>query len=84
LPELGERGRPTAIVLGSEAAGLSSTEAALLDERVTIPMASGVDSLSVNAAAAVLLYELGRALHFPGKERRSLREVGRGSSTLRG
>jgi len=84
LPELGERGRPTAIVLGSEATGLSSTEAALLDERVTIPMASGVDSLSVNAAAAVLLYELGRALHFPGKERRSLREDGRGSSTLRG
>ena len=29
-----------------------------LDHRVTIPMATEVDSLSVNAAAAILLYEL--------------------------
>jgi len=59
LPRLGSREVPTVIVLGSEAFGLSQEESELLDERVTIPMAEGVDSFSVNAAAAVLLYELG-------------------------
>jgi tRNA G18 (ribose-2'-O)-methylase SpoU len=34
-----------------------------MDAQVTIPMPSGVDSFSVNAAAAVLLYEAGRRPH---------------------
>jgi TrmH family RNA methyltransferase len=58
LPRLEDRAAPTAIFLGSEAFGLSPEQSDLLDERVTIPMAAGVDSFSVNAAAAVLLYEL--------------------------
>jgi tRNA G18 (ribose-2'-O)-methylase SpoU len=31
-----------------------------VDARVTVPMAAGVDSFSVNAAAAVILYEIRR------------------------
>ena len=58
LPDLEHRDRPLAIVLGSEAFGLDEAERRLLDELVTIPMAEDVDSFSVNAAAAVLLYEL--------------------------
>lgn len=50
-------GRPLAFFLGSEAFGLPDGLTALLHEKVSIPMASGVDSFSVNAAAAVLLYE---------------------------
>ena len=49
-----------ALVLGSEAFGLSEAELSRLDGAVTIPMAEDVDSLSVNAAAAVLLYAAGR------------------------
>ena len=52
---------PLALVLGSEAFGLSAADRAGLDGAVTLPMAAGVDSLSVNAAAAVLLWTLARA-----------------------
>jgi TrmH family RNA methyltransferase len=44
------------IVLGSEAHGLSRSNLAL----VTIPLARGVESLNVAAAAALLLFEVGR------------------------
>jgi len=47
-----------ALFLGSEAFGLPEEIVTSLDHRVTIPMATEVDSLSVNAAAAILLYEL--------------------------
>ncbi|MBL6633317.1 MAG: RNA methyltransferase [Thermoleophilia bacterium] len=42
-----------ALALGSEGEGLSGTVLDAADERVTIPMAPGVDSLNVAAAAAV-------------------------------
>ncbi len=48
---------PVAIFVGSEAFGLSPAALAAMDGRVTVPMSAGVDSLSVNAAAAVILYE---------------------------
>lgn len=51
---------PTAIVMGSEAFGLSPEVVAQLDATVTIPMPTTVDSYSVNAAAAILLYEAAR------------------------
>ena len=51
---------PTAIFMGSEAWGLGNELLAEMDFRVTIPMVSGVDSYSVNAAAAIMLYELQR------------------------
>jgi tRNA G18 (ribose-2'-O)-methylase SpoU len=48
------------IIFGSEGSGLSAEVLAACDEAVTIPMADGVDSLNVGAAAAVFLYEAAR------------------------
>jgi TrmH family RNA methyltransferase len=50
------RGR-IAIVVGSEGRGVSDDLVALADQRVTIPMAPGSESLNAAAAAAVLLFE---------------------------
>ena len=50
--------RATALVLGAEARGLRLPVA----RRVSIPIAQGVESLNVAAAAAVLLFELRRRL----------------------
>lgn len=52
-----DRGAPLAFAVGGEAHGLSSDARGACDGTVTIPMAAGVDSFSVSAAAAVLLYE---------------------------
>jgi tRNA G18 (ribose-2'-O)-methylase SpoU len=49
-----------ALLLGSEGPGLSPAALAHADVRVRIPMAGGVDSLNVAAAAAVTFWELGR------------------------
>ena len=49
-----------ALVLGSEGHGLSATWEAAADRRARIPMAAGVDSLNVAAAAAVACYVLSR------------------------
>jgi tRNA G18 (ribose-2'-O)-methylase SpoU len=46
------------LLLGHEGDGLRAELLALADEEVTIPMANGVDSLNVAAAAAVLLFAL--------------------------
>ena len=56
LPELDLDDGPLLMLLGSEAFGFSTTDRSALDGLVTIPMPKGVDSLSINAAAAVLLY----------------------------
>ena len=48
------------IVFGSEGNGISSAVLAACDEAVAIPMADGVDSLNIGAAAAVFLYEAAR------------------------
>jgi TrmH family RNA methyltransferase len=48
---------PTAIVLGSEARGLSETWRAPDVTAVCLPMRGAADSLNVSAAAAVLFYE---------------------------
>lgn len=48
----------TALVMGSEAFGLPEALAGRMRRRVTIPMPAGVDSYSINAAAAVLAYTL--------------------------
>lgn len=50
------RGR-VAIALGSEGSGLSGRLLTLVDQRITIPMATGSESLNVAAAAAVMLFE---------------------------
>lgn len=48
------------LVFGSEGNGLSPEVLAACDEAVAVPMANGVDSLNVSAAAAVFLYEAAR------------------------
>ena len=49
--------KPTVFLLGNEGAGLSSSIVKLADEVISIPMASGVESLNVGTAGALLLYE---------------------------
>ena len=56
LPAVDYRG-PTAIVLGSEAAGLSPIWAGDDIQAVRLPMRGVADSLNVSASAAVLFYE---------------------------
>ncbi len=48
-----------AILLGAEGSGLTNAALELADDRVRIPMAAGVDSLNVAAAAAVACYVVG-------------------------
>jgi len=48
------------LVFGSEGHGISQAVLEACDECVAIPMANGVDSLNVGAAAAVFLYEANR------------------------
>jgi TrmH family RNA methyltransferase len=52
--------RPIALWLGNEGAGLPAEVVQAADERVTIPMAPGVESLNVAVAAGVLLFEATR------------------------
>ncbi|GIV32746.1 MAG: rRNA methyltransferase [Chitinophagales bacterium] len=49
--------KPCAIVLGSEARGLSAAWLDNVHHKIVIPMKGIIDSLNVSAAAAVLLYE---------------------------
>jgi TrmH family RNA methyltransferase len=51
---------PVTFVLGSEREGLPEGVLAGCDERVTIPLAQGAESLNVAAAGAVALYERSR------------------------
>jgi TrmH family RNA methyltransferase len=55
---------PLALILGKEASGISKDTAAEADEFVYIPMAEGIESLNVSAAAAILLYEAARQRGF--------------------
>lgn len=48
---------PTALLVGNEGAGLPEEVVHAADERIHIPMATGVESLNAAAAAAVLFYE---------------------------
>jgi len=53
--------RPTALVLGNEAAGLVLTDLGdHLDGVITIPMPGGAESLNVGMVAAVLCFEAAR------------------------
>lgn len=49
-----------ALLLGAEGPGLTAAAMAASDQRVRIPMARGVDSLNVGAAAAVACWVVGR------------------------
>lgn len=52
--------QPIAWLFGSEGAGLAAEELALADDRVTIPMRAGVESLNIATTAAILAYETRR------------------------
>jgi TrmH family RNA methyltransferase len=52
--------QPLAVYVGNETRGFPAQLLAAMDEQVTIPMPSGVDSFSVNAATAIVLYEIAR------------------------
>jgi tRNA G18 (ribose-2'-O)-methylase SpoU len=51
----------TALLVGTEGAGLSPAWLAAADDRVRIPMAPGVDSLNVATATGIALYALSAA-----------------------
>ena len=50
-----------AMIVGGETTGVSPAARELLDETLRIPMAGGVSSLNVSAAAALATYECTRA-----------------------
>jgi 23S rRNA (guanosine2251-2'-O)-methyltransferase len=52
---------PVLVVVGSEGEGLARLVRENCDLLVTIPIHSGVDSLNASVAAAIALYEIGRA-----------------------
>lgn len=51
---------PTALIIGGETKGVGKTASRWATSRVRIPMASGVESLNVASATAVLLFEVVR------------------------
>jgi TrmH family RNA methyltransferase len=59
---------PIALILGREATGIPASAEMQADEFVHIPMAEGVESLNVAAAATILLYEAARQRGFAFKE----------------
>lgn len=63
-PDAIDLARPTALMLGNEGAGLPRQLLERAERRVRIPMAPGVTSLNVHAAAAALLYEAARQRGF--------------------
>lgn len=50
-----------AVLVGNEWTGLSAGWLELCDERITIPMHGGVDSLNLGVAAGIFLYEMTRS-----------------------
>jgi len=56
--------RPIAVLIGQEAAGLDPDLLRNADERVAIPIRSGMDSMNAAAAASVILYEAARQREF--------------------
>lgn len=52
--------KPTMILLGNEGAGLRADAVDAADDRVTVPMRAGVESLNVAVTAALVLYEAAR------------------------
>jgi TrmH family RNA methyltransferase len=64
--------RPSAIVLGSEAAGLTAAWSGRDITAIRLPMLGAADSLNVSAAAAVLFYEARRQRGTEGGGRREM------------
>lgn len=55
---------PSAIVMGTEATGLTQEWIEAADERIIIPMRGEIDSMNVSTAAAVVVFEAARQRDF--------------------
>ena len=55
---------PAAIIMGSEAKGLSNTWLEGADDMIKIPMMGKIDSMNVSAAAAIVIFEAMRQRNF--------------------
>ncbi len=60
LPGLDLADGPLVLVVGSEGHGLSRLVSETCDVRVSIPMASGLESLNAGVATGIALYEIAR------------------------
>ena len=58
LPEARFGSQAIALFVGNEGKGISPTLRSSLDQLVAIPMGASIDSFSVNAATAVILYAI--------------------------
>ena len=58
--------RSTAIVMGTEATGLSDSWRKAADRHIRIPMIGRIDSLNVSVSAAILMYEVVRQRSLQG------------------
>ena len=56
--ELGRAVKRLAIVVGNEGSGLNPAVRARAQRTISLPLASGVESLNVAVAAGIILYEL--------------------------
>lgn len=57
--------KPSAIIMGTESTGLSSTWVTDRQHPIIIPMAGRIDSMNVSTAAAVIVFEARRQRGFP-------------------
>ena len=57
IPESGKAAKGTAIVMGTEATGLTDVWRNAADAHIRIPMLGRLDSLNVSVSAAILMYE---------------------------
>lgn len=59
--------KPSVVVIGNEARGISTAVMNILDKRVQIPMAGKAESLNAAVAASVLMFEMARQRRLDGK-----------------
>ena len=60
LPTVSFPPKGIALLMGNEYIGLPEKLIEQLDSKISIPMAPGIDSYSINAATAIILYEITR------------------------
>ena len=60
--------KSAAVIIGSEGRGVRKNLADLCDASISIPQYGKVNSLNASVSAAVILYEVIRQRHYPGKD----------------
>lgn len=58
--------KPTALIFGTEADGLSDFWLTKVDKQIKIPMRGKIDSLNVSGSCAIMVFEVGRQRGFEG------------------